>query len=69
MSGMMILFQLIQKPHFELMPDEQILMAGLVQVVSMRLNIPNFQVIIILGQIVKGALQSDCVSIKVISVR
>jgi len=56
---MSILFQLIQKAHFEQMTHKEILMRCLVEMISMRFNVSSLMMIIILSQIIKCILQPE----------
>ena len=58
-GSMSILFQFIQKAHFEQMAHKEILMCCLVQMISMRFNVSSLMMIIILSQIIKRILQPE----------
>jgi hypothetical protein len=63
-----ILFQFIQKSHFELVSDEQILVSGFVEMISVTPNGSHFLVVKRLRKIVEGVLQSQCVPLQMIIV-
>lgn len=59
MSCAIVLLELMDEAHLELVAHKQVLVGGLVQVVPVQLDDPSLVVIVVLGQIVEGVLQPD----------
>jgi hypothetical protein len=59
-----ILFQLIQKPHFEQVAHKEILMCRLIKMVSMSFYVSSLMVVVILSQVIKCILQPEKQNLK-----
>lgn len=63
-SRVAVLFQLINEAHLELMSHKQILMRSFIEMIPMRFDDTSLVMIIVLGEIIKRILQSNCITYK-----